>query len=342
MIGLELASLHSDAVDYVKTGVPADMPRSLRIRKYPHFMEKEKEKSYTSYKILGQLYDKVQRIDFVPSYELSFDERILKAYTPSEEMLEAARELKGDYDSALHSIMAQHEIHTEFEVYSTFVIHHSQAAGDYKFHEEIGNIRDGLKEIWQKAVIHRVGSNDELKLGPFVAAMYTVTKQELDAGLDDLKARKAKGRRRERYVEGMPLEFTPEDVKAMPLISFPWLFARILGKIAKREYPFNTEILGQNDVSEVGCCTQVIPHRHHTAADDFVGFETIPAEESSDDSSSYQYFDYSEQSDECEVVGNDTDTKQYTGHTSDGDGSSSSGIPKRINNAYTTDDKHQE
>ncbi|KAI5846534.1 RNA dependent RNA polymerase-domain-containing protein [Morchella snyderi] len=255
---LALAALHSDAVDYVKTGVPADMPRSLRIRKYPHFMEKEKEKSYTSYKILGQLYDKVQRIDFVPSYELSFDERILNAYTPSEEMLEAARELKGDYDSALHSIMAQHEIHTEFEVYSTFVMHHSQAAGDYKFHEEIGNIRDGLKEIWQKAVIHRVGSNDELELGPFVVAMYTVTKQELDAGLDDLKARKAKGRRRERYVEGMPLEFTPEDVKAMPLISFPWLFARILGKIAKREYPFNTEISGQTDVSEVGCCTKLL------------------------------------------------------------------------------------
>jgi RNA-dependent RNA polymerase len=33
-------------------------------------------------------------------------------------------------------------------------------------------------------------------------------------------------------------EFTIEEARNMPLISFPWLFGRTLGGIANREYPF--------------------------------------------------------------------------------------------------------
>lgn len=69
---IELAELHSKAVDYVKTGHPAEMPKRLRPKLWPHFMEsrhRPKEQIYTSPKILGQLYDKV---GYSPNLFLSF------------------------------------------------------------------------------------------------------------------------------------------------------------------------------------------------------------------------------------------------------------------------------
>ena len=86
---------------------------------------KRRDKTYISKKILGQLYDEVERIDFKPSYTTSFDQRILDAYKIDEEHVIAARQLKLDYDIALRRIMAQHDIKTEFEVWSTFVMSHN-------------------------------------------------------------------------------------------------------------------------------------------------------------------------------------------------------------------------
>jgi RNA-dependent RNA polymerase len=52
---IELALLHSVAVDFAKTGVPAELPLALRPREWPDFMGKP-EKSYVSNKILGKLF----------------------------------------------------------------------------------------------------------------------------------------------------------------------------------------------------------------------------------------------------------------------------------------------
>lgn len=38
---LLLASLHSKAVDYAKTGVSPSVPSDLKVSKYPDFMEKD-------------------------------------------------------------------------------------------------------------------------------------------------------------------------------------------------------------------------------------------------------------------------------------------------------------
>ncbi|PKA52670.1 putative RNA-dependent RNA polymerase 2 [Apostasia shenzhenica] len=53
---LELASLHSMAVDFAKTGVPAEMPRILRPKEFPDFMERWDRPMYPSKGILGKLY----------------------------------------------------------------------------------------------------------------------------------------------------------------------------------------------------------------------------------------------------------------------------------------------
>jgi RNA-dependent RNA polymerase len=197
-----LAILHSHAVDYVKSGEPAIMPPELRRKTFPHFMEKKPEETYRSDKILGVLYDSVSKIDFVPALELEFDDRILNAYTLNEEILEVARAIKIRYDAAMRRIMAQHDIHTEFEVISIFIMHHSMATKDYKFHEDIASVCNGLKDTFKKIIYEVVASKDDIIMGPFIAAMYFVTHQEMAKAKKKFFCRKSQESGNEGSQEG--------------------------------------------------------------------------------------------------------------------------------------------
>ncbi|KAL9590648.1 MAG: hypothetical protein Q9203_000573 [Teloschistes exilis] len=219
----KLAELHSTAVDYNKSGVPARMTRDLQPSRWPHFMEKAnrpRENIYHSRKVLGQLFDQVERVDFVPLFDAPFDVRILNAYNIEPKMLEAAASLKQQYDTAVHRIMAQHAIQTEFEVWSTFVMNHSKASNDYKFHEEIGRISKALKDGFRAQCAQVAGSrgpDDFDTMAPFAVAMYIVTANEMGEAV-----RTAKEGGRELRVE------------QIPGMSFPWLFLGMLGKIANK------------------------------------------------------------------------------------------------------------
>ena len=216
------------AVDYVKTGQPAHLSDELKPLKWPHFMEKvgkQQHQIYTSKKILGQLYDQVERIDFVPAFAAPFDTRILQAYTLDESILQSAREIKEEYDAHMRRIMAQQEIKTEFEVWSTFVLQHSSTSNSFKYHEQIGEISMALKDQFRLICYERANGKDYEHIGPFAAAMYEVTAREVTAAVEECH--------RIEMVAGQPKaprEMTPS---AMPLMSFPWLFQDILGKIAK-------------------------------------------------------------------------------------------------------------
>lgn len=215
------------AVDYVKTGEPAIMPRDLSPRKWPHFMEKKhktKDQIYVSQKVLGRLYDQVERVDFVPAFSAPFDRRVLNAYDLDEDILHNARDLKVEYDTAMHRVMAQHEIKTEFEVWSTFVLHHAGDSKDYKFHEVIGELSNALKHQFRDACYQKAGGKEFEHIGPFVAAMYTITFFEMDQALKECRQKK--------YVGGHEEPVRKMKPESMPLISFPWLFHGILGKIA--------------------------------------------------------------------------------------------------------------
>jgi len=188
--GLELAALHSKAVDYVKTGEPAQMPKRLRPNKWPHFMEKRhkpKDAQYHSQKILGQLYDKVETVNFKPQYEEPFDKRILRAYAPKDTLLKTVRQIKSQYDYAMKRLMNQQEVKTEFEIWSTFVLSKPRVGSDYKLQEEIGRLSDSLKDHWRSVCIEKAGSKDFSVLGPFVAAMYKITKEEMDIALAECR-----------------------------------------------------------------------------------------------------------------------------------------------------------
>jgi RNA-dependent RNA polymerase len=222
-----LAALHSKAVDYVKTGQPAEMPKRLKPRQWPHFMEKKfkpKSQVYRSDKILGQLYDKVESVDFVPQYQEPFDKRILRAYQLEDSMLKVIRQTKTQYDTAMRRIMAQQEIQTEFEVWSTFVLSKPRVGSDYKVQEEMARVSDALKDRFRLVCIEHAGGKDFATLGPFVAGMYRVTKEELDIALAECRSTKIVGGREIPKRKMVP--------RSMPLISFPWLFEKELGRIA--------------------------------------------------------------------------------------------------------------
>ncbi|CAG8951837.1 hypothetical protein HYFRA_00005641 [Hymenoscyphus fraxineus] len=225
---IELAELHSKAVDYVKTGYPAEMPKRLKPRKWPHFMEsrhRPKELYYRSTKIVGQLYDKVENIAFKPKYDLPFDRRVLAAYEIDDSLMAAARKLKSAYDYSMRQIMSQHDIRTEFEVWTTFILSKPRVGSDYKQQEAIGRVSDELKDTYRAACIKAAGGSDYGVLGPFVASMYRVTKEELDIALAECRATRTTG-------DGITVPVRRMEPAYMPLISFPWLFEKVLGRIA--------------------------------------------------------------------------------------------------------------
>ena len=227
---LELARLHSDAVDFNKSGVPARWSRADNPKYWPHFMEKKGRRSRRSGMVLGQLYDAVEKIAFVPNYDAPFDGRVLSAYEVSDVMLKQAKDLKEQYDEALQRIMSQHEIKTEFEVWSTFVLDHSKASKDYKFHEEIGRLASVLKDRFRKACADAAGGEEFSTLAPFVTAMYKVTQTEAELGRSEVEA----GQR--------------DD---MPFISFPWLFHTALGDIANGRRHTGKAFVSKGSTSKV-------------------------------------------------------------------------------------------
>jgi RNA-dependent RNA polymerase len=192
---------------------------------------KSKSKIYISKKVLGRLYDKVQRVDMQPQWDYEFDSRIILAYELDNFILDLARKAKQEYDAAVLRIMAKFSIKTEFEVWTTFVMEHASDFGDYKFAETIGEETYVLKDHHQQLCMEVVGTDKTdkeylAKMGPFVAAMYTVSAQELDEALEECK--------KVKLVRGLQVPVREKTAATMPFISFPWLFPRELGIIANK------------------------------------------------------------------------------------------------------------
>ncbi|CAH9146428.1 unnamed protein product [Cuscuta epithymum] len=120
---MQLAHLFSIAVDFPKTGVPAEMPSNLRIKKYPDFMQKFDKPSYKSTRIIGKLFRQVQSIPRSSAAPFS-KERAKKLYDMDmevdgfEDHICKALEHKKLYDYKLGSLMDYYDIKTEAEIVS--------------------------------------------------------------------------------------------------------------------------------------------------------------------------------------------------------------------------------
>ncbi|KEF58006.1 uncharacterized protein A1O9_05929 [Exophiala aquamarina CBS 119918] len=244
---LQLVNLHSMAVDYPKTGVPAQMPRDLERDQWPHFMEKKGRHEYRSPKILGKLYDAVERVNFVPKLTDAFDRRIL-SHKPVPRILDVVKNMKTEYEESMLRIMAQHEICSEFEVWSTFVLNHSKAARDFKFHEEIGRHARTLKETYYEIFCDEAGGREFAHLAPFAVTAYHVTYEEVRQAL-------SKDASKDSSTGSSSSSTCPDDIASSsdsmsqpspensesamsdtPMISFPWVLQDVLCKIAIHTY----------------------------------------------------------------------------------------------------------
>jgi len=193
-----------------------------------------KQRTYHSRCVVGQIFDKVKKVEFDPIYDQAFDKRILrwdKGVTP--ELLKLMRKMKSKYDTAMRRLMGQKEIATEFEVWTGFILSRPRVGSDYKQSEEVGAESLSLRTRFREATIKSFHENtvkdpdscrDMESLAPVAAAAYRVTLEEVRIALHECSQVNisSDGQLYRRRV----------NRRSMPLISFPWLFHRELGFIA--------------------------------------------------------------------------------------------------------------
>ena len=175
----------------------------MQSRRWPHFMEKRS--TYRSNKSLGVLYDKVAKHTkpFLPSASTSFDRGVLQRHETDDAMLASARAIKAEYDVSVKRILVQHDVATEFELYTSWAMSKPRIGSDYKRQEDLGREYDVLKQRFRERCYAAVGGADPAVLDPFVVAMYKVTEEEVMAHTD-----------------------------GVPMISFPWIFHWVMIRLA--------------------------------------------------------------------------------------------------------------
>jgi RNA-dependent RNA polymerase len=128
---LQLAALHSTAVDFAKTGIPATFPISLKPPKYPHFMNNAYKAQYESSRVLGQIYSiakcmKIHTNRFDP--HVTLNRSLLHPCYDLTEFLDLSHALMVEYNERLWGIMSHYGVGDEMEALSGFVSQFSRRA----------------------------------------------------------------------------------------------------------------------------------------------------------------------------------------------------------------------
>ncbi|KAJ4764056.1 RNA-dependent RNA polymerase [Rhynchospora pubera] len=141
---LELARLFSIAVDFPKTGVPAEIPQDLYVKEYPDFMEKLDKVTYVSKGVIGKLYRAIKEDTSQPGHIRHFTKEVARQrYDPDMEVdgfrdfIEEASWYKEDYDFKLGNLMDHYGIKTEAELVTGYISKMSKTFTKYKDGEAI-------------------------------------------------------------------------------------------------------------------------------------------------------------------------------------------------------------
>ena len=108
---LKLAELHSMAVDYPKTGVPAIIPESYRAKIWPDFMGKPEKITYKSEKVLGKLYRTIISKDIKTFIPLLDERYLIDGYRA---WVNFAVDMYKDYEKRIKRYMRQYDTQNEF------------------------------------------------------------------------------------------------------------------------------------------------------------------------------------------------------------------------------------
>ncbi|KAF6144653.1 hypothetical protein GIB67_006145 [Kingdonia uniflora] len=142
---IELARLFSIAVDFPKTGVPAEIPPHLFVKEYPDFVEKLDRPTYESTHVIGKLFRAVKDVAPQTSNISSFTWEVAKrCYDYDMEVdgfeyyLDSAYAYKEKYDFKMGNLMDYYGIKTEAKILGRCVIHMSKSFDKKKDGEAVG------------------------------------------------------------------------------------------------------------------------------------------------------------------------------------------------------------
>ncbi|KAJ4826290.1 multidrug resistance protein [Turnera subulata] len=142
---LELARKFSIAVDFPKTGVPAEIPQNLYVKEFPDFMEKPDKPTYVSKNVIGKLFREVRDIAPRTSTLKSFTMEVArKCYDSDMEVdgfeyyIDDAFCCKTNYDYKLGNLMDYYGIKTEAEILSGSIMKMSKSFTKRRDAEAIG------------------------------------------------------------------------------------------------------------------------------------------------------------------------------------------------------------
>lgn len=204
---LQLAALHSMAVDFAKTGAPAEMPRVLAAKVYPDFLEREDRPMFPSPGIVGKLYrtavgypTATQNDEYMWSEE-SYDSDL--QVDGFGEFLVLAKSYKEEYTERLASLMTYYDADTEDEILTgnlrrkaNYLNKDKKLFGEVKDRmlNAVKNLRKEVKEWVAKEV------SESGQLQKIASACYHVT-------------------------------YHPSFRQKTDFLSFPWIFSDVLFKI---------------------------------------------------------------------------------------------------------------
>ncbi|KAI3730498.1 hypothetical protein L1987_61668 [Smallanthus sonchifolius] len=150
---VELAKLFSIAVDFPKTGVPAEIPSNLRPKEYPDFMEKPDKTTYESQNVIGKLFREVKHIAPQDSPVTPFTKDVARQTYDAdmevpgfEDYTDEAFDFKTVYDNKLGNLMDYYGIKTEAELLTGSIMKMSRSFDRMNDAEAVGLAVKSLKK----------------------------------------------------------------------------------------------------------------------------------------------------------------------------------------------------
>nr|XP_043614737.1 probable RNA-dependent RNA polymerase 1 [Erigeron canadensis]XP_043614738.1 probable RNA-dependent RNA polymerase 1 [Erigeron canadensis] len=218
---VDLAKLHSIAVDFPKTGVPAEIPAHLRVNEYPDFMEKEPDKTtYKSQSVIGKLFREVKGVKPTNSPVNPFTLEVARrTYDADMEVsgfmdyVDEAFDFKSEYDYKMGNLMDYYGIESEAELLSNSIIKMSRSFDRRNDAEVVGLAVKSLRTEARNWFKRGRGDRD-------------VT--------DDDKHAKASAWYHVTYHPSYWGQYN-QDMKRNHFLSFPWCVYQKLIKIKKRK-----------------------------------------------------------------------------------------------------------
>ncbi|XP_077241142.1 putative RNA-dependent RNA polymerase 1 isoform X3 [Tasmannia lanceolata] len=224
---VQLAKLFSIAVDFPKTGVPAEIPRHLLAKECPDFMENSNKPTYKSNRVIGKLFRAIKDIAPNTSHIKSFTWEVAVQSYDSDMEVEGFENYLGDayyykeqYDFKLRNLMKHYRIKTEAEIFSGSITKASKLFSKYKDAEAI---RLAVKSLKKK-----------------VRAWFDEKCSESDPYVDDDVYAKASAWYHVTYHPDYWGSYN-EGVKRTHFISFPWCIYDKLIRTKKNKCNFINE-----------------------------------------------------------------------------------------------------